>query len=250
MPLLPPMKLCNYGEKMKIQNVTELFGLDDREFISSAFENLIGRKPDDQGMRYYLGRLALGNSRQSVILQLAKSDEALGGSTIHGLNKLIKQEQFNQSVLGRFLLLFTKKTNQSLRPNALSLNNISEQLERSASLQTAEIESFVRWGSAFETIANRTGTAIESTQATHVSKMQSLSLSQSEVTRAFREILGRSPESAQVIRAHQDYASLEALLQYLRQTPECQSRTASLSAPAKRAYHLLRAALPVTSLES
>lgn len=75
-----------------IQHIAELFILDERDFITVAYRTLLGREPDPVGMNYYLGRLRMGYGKASIIVQLAKSSEALPHSNIKGLAKLIKEE--------------------------------------------------------------------------------------------------------------------------------------------------------------
>lgn len=76
---------------MQIRNITELFALDDALFITESYRNLLQRDPDDQGMAYYLGRLALGHSKESVIYQLAQSTECRDHQEILGLEVLVKR---------------------------------------------------------------------------------------------------------------------------------------------------------------
>ncbi|MBN2679346.1 DUF4214 domain-containing protein [Acidithiobacillus montserratensis] len=78
---------------MPIQHITELFALDGPKFIAEAYRNLLQHDPDLQGMNYYLGRLAQGHSKDSVILQLSQSAECRPHHEILGLEALIKTER-------------------------------------------------------------------------------------------------------------------------------------------------------------
>ncbi|MBE7564243.1 DUF4214 domain-containing protein [Acidithiobacillus sp. HP-6] len=75
---------------MPIQNITELFALDGREFVTEAYRSLLNREPDVQGMAYYLGRLAQGRGKYSVIVQLSKSLECKPHDQLEGLKELIE----------------------------------------------------------------------------------------------------------------------------------------------------------------
>lgn len=232
---------------MKIQHITELFSFDGERFVEIAYENLLRRPVDEQGMRYYLGRLALGHSRQSILLQLAQSPELRDITHIQGLPQLIKQERFRQSVLGRLLRFLGINKAQAPQTAGQRLNELSAQLGRSAHAQSEALKVFDRWSSTFETIANRTGLATPIAQTAQADRQDCLPLSKNDVIRSFQIILRRSPENEAEIRAHQAYATPKALQAYLRQSAEYQSRTASLSAPARRAYYLLQAALPIST---
>lgn len=78
---------------MQIQNIYELFALDDRDFVASAYRNLLGREADEQGLAYYLGRLAMGYGKESIIVQLAHSRECRHHDEIKGLKQFLAGEQ-------------------------------------------------------------------------------------------------------------------------------------------------------------
>ncbi|MDD5280389.1 DUF4214 domain-containing protein [Acidithiobacillus sp.] len=78
---------------MSIQHITELYALDGREFVTEAYRNLLSREPDDQGMAYYLGRLAQGRGKDAVVAQLAKSPECRPYDQIKGLKQLIEDRR-------------------------------------------------------------------------------------------------------------------------------------------------------------
>lgn len=74
---------------MTVKHIVELFALDGRDFINEAYLNLLKREPDEHGLMYYLGRLAQGQSKAAVIVQLAKSSESRPLEEIPGLKKLM-----------------------------------------------------------------------------------------------------------------------------------------------------------------
>jgi SAM-dependent methyltransferase len=49
----------------------------ERRFVAGAFHRLLGRRPDPEGMRFYLGMLRAGGSRSEVLLSIVRSDEYL-----------------------------------------------------------------------------------------------------------------------------------------------------------------------------
>ncbi|MHB8180865.1 MAG: DUF4214 domain-containing protein, partial [Acidithiobacillus ferrivorans] len=78
---------------MSIQHVSELFILDGEEFIASAYRNLLGRDPDQQGMTYYLARLSMGYGKSSLINDLVTSNEAKPENKIVGIDSLVIEEK-------------------------------------------------------------------------------------------------------------------------------------------------------------
>jgi len=88
---------------MHIQHITELFALNGGAFITEAYRNLLKREPDEHGMVYYLGRLAQGHSKETVIAQLARSNECRPHHEIVGLKQLIREDRFTKSWLRIFI---------------------------------------------------------------------------------------------------------------------------------------------------
>ena len=88
----------------KILHITELFGLDDLSFINNAYNLLLGREPDNAGRRYYMGRMAIGYSRSSIIYDLVQSNEYNKNNTVIGLQRLIMQEKMRRNWLFRFFM--------------------------------------------------------------------------------------------------------------------------------------------------
>jgi hypothetical protein len=93
---------------MAIKNITELFAYNDETFVKEAYGAILKRSPDTHGLAYYVGRLNLGYSKESVIVDLARSAEA-GDSAqqISGLNKLVDRYYSLRSRLTR--LFFARK---------------------------------------------------------------------------------------------------------------------------------------------
>ncbi|MHB1266718.1 MAG: methyltransferase domain-containing protein [Acidithiobacillus ferriphilus] len=193
------------GLAMPIQNITELFSLDGRAFITEAYRNLLGREPDPHGMAYYLGRLAMGYGKASVITDLAQSAESRPHREIIGLDKLIVTERrANHWLWGRFSgrqhqkNLLREGFIQGLAHIAALMENLTEHME--------DHRTFA--------ISNQSYAA---------TKEQYL-LSPDDVRAAYREILGREPENDQVITHHAKCESTDALRQSLLESEEFQYR--------------------------
>lgn len=56
-------------------NLTELLLLHDKQFVTSAYQSLLGRLPDPEGFQYYLGRLRSGISKYEILAQMRFSKE-------------------------------------------------------------------------------------------------------------------------------------------------------------------------------
>lgn len=96
---------------MTIQHITELFSLDGKEFVTEAYRNLLNREPDAHGMAYYLGRLAQGLGKDTVISQLAKSSECKPHEQVKGLKQLIKDRRRSQHWFWRRFIIPSRVEN-------------------------------------------------------------------------------------------------------------------------------------------
>ena len=103
----PILFLTEYSAMQPIQHIYELFIYDDQEFVIMAYRVLLKREPDHHGMNYYLGRLRMGYSKESIVVQLVASNESKHRNNIKGLNDLIKKEKFKSNWL--FGLFFRNK---------------------------------------------------------------------------------------------------------------------------------------------
>lgn len=92
-----------------ITTVPRLLAPHDREFIHTAYVALLGRAPDREGERYYLGLLRSGSHKLSILRQLRLSPE---GRTfipgVAGLDRAIKRHRLaTRPVLGPIVRLLT-----------------------------------------------------------------------------------------------------------------------------------------------
>lgn len=53
----------------------ELLACHDQQFVCCAYQTLLGREPDPEGLGYYLGRLRMGFSKIQILAQLRLSNE-------------------------------------------------------------------------------------------------------------------------------------------------------------------------------
>lgn len=89
-----------------INHVTELFQFQGSAFVDACYHALLGRKPDVDGMKYYLGRLRSGRGKAQVLVQFAKSGESKAFKPkIQGLDELIVEFERENHWLWGFLNL-------------------------------------------------------------------------------------------------------------------------------------------------
>ena len=75
-------------------HVTRLFAFDGADFIQITYLLLLDRIPDHGGFEYYMGRLALGFGKSSVVVQIYQSNECkIKENEIPGLSNLINEER-------------------------------------------------------------------------------------------------------------------------------------------------------------
>lgn len=86
-----------------VQHVTELFAFDGYQFIEICYKTFLHRTPDEAGARYYLGRLALGFDKASVLSQIIESPEAVDPYRIRGVIELSKISKMRRGYVSRIL---------------------------------------------------------------------------------------------------------------------------------------------------
>lgn len=113
---------------MHVKNITELFALDGSEFIFETYRNLLLREPDKHGLAYYLGRLAMGYDKESVVAQIARSDDCRPHNEIKGLQELVANEERARHWLFG-LLIRRSKRDKKLQTLSLILSRIEKDLD-------------------------------------------------------------------------------------------------------------------------
>ena len=76
----------------EIQNIYQLLELNSEEFVIAAYQILLGRAVDPEGLQYYLKRLSQGYGKETVIDQIMRSSEAFDRKTnIPSMNKFLQE---------------------------------------------------------------------------------------------------------------------------------------------------------------
>ncbi|BBP00761.1 glycosyltransferase [Sulfuriferula nivalis] len=87
------------------QSIVELLSYYDEEFVHYAYQTLLGRAPDAEGLRYYLARVRSGVSKVEILTQLRLGTEGKSRQLkITGLDKAIRRhKQLKTPLLGSLL---------------------------------------------------------------------------------------------------------------------------------------------------
>lgn len=81
-------------------SVDELLSYHDAEFVHCAYQTLLGRAPDAEGLRYYLARVRSGVSKVEILTQLRLGTEGRSRPVIvSGLDKTIKRHKLLKTPL-------------------------------------------------------------------------------------------------------------------------------------------------------
>lgn len=87
------------------RTLAQLISYQDEQFVLRAYEALLNRKPDEEGLRFYVSRIRAGISKLEVLSQLRLSPEGQAiRNEIAGLDAAIKRHRRrNLPVLGALL---------------------------------------------------------------------------------------------------------------------------------------------------
>ena len=111
----------------------QLLSYHDEEFIHGAYQTLLGRAPDSDGMQYYLGRIRNGISKLEIVAQLVSSDEGKRyRAQIPGLHaELDRYKKQKRPVVGWLLKLigFRDKSSE-IKQNLRAIENTLHLIDR------------------------------------------------------------------------------------------------------------------------
>lgn len=118
--------------------VEYLLSFHDEKFVHVAYNTLLGRMPDPDGLAYYLSRVRSGISKIEILAQLRLSAEGKARNVpVAGLDKEIKRLKTGKiPLIGPVLKIFAGSgpgddTQKNLRAIENKLNAIEENLKRS-----------------------------------------------------------------------------------------------------------------------
>jgi hypothetical protein len=211
---------------MQIQHVTELFSFEGEDFIREAYINLLGREVDEWGLRYYLGRLSLGDDKADIISQIARSSECCPLGSVKGFDALItEQQQRKHWFWGMWRRRSCSEKMCAGTVNALIYFGKKSLLEQR--LLSQKLEELLI---TFENIA-RHSLSVDNAATSKQPRVRNLP--DEVVCQTFREVLGRDPESDDVIAHHAEFPNVPALREALMDSEEFRRRMDSLSEHAR-----------------
>lgn len=221
---------------MAVKHIVELFALDDRDFITEAYQNLLKREIDEHGLMYYLGRLGQGLSKADVIAQLAKSPECRPLDEIAGLKKLTMDTQRASSWFWRW---FGRcgRTEAAIYTGTIKLAQLNTQLvstnQHLASLNEALL-------AAANEHRHQIGHLAEQVEQVQINSPDSDQLqdkprilSPETIRHIFMQILGRMPENTEILNQYSKSESPQSLRNELMRSGEFQSNLAGLPINAR-----------------
>lgn len=140
----------------------ELLSLHDESFVHQAYEILLGRSPDPDGMNYYLGRVRAGVSKIEIVSQLTLSNEGkLHQAKNSDLQKAVKKYKWlKTSLFGLIFGLFSKRhSGDNIQTQIRLINNkihsIEPQLQNRLSEISRSINQLRRLIESQETVLQR-----------------------------------------------------------------------------------------------
>lgn len=201
---------------MSIENIYELCALEGAEFVTEVYRNLLGREPDEHGLAYYLGRLALGYGKEEVVAQIASSPECRPHDEIVGLKALISRARRLRHWFWR-MFGHRDRWEKALKSGLTGLARIDGQL---GSLHGAMLAQAQQIGELVKQVAQLQSVLVAQTQIAD----GGAHLPIETVRQCYREILGREPENETVIGEQAKLGSIEKLRNVLLNSEEFQMR--------------------------
>jgi FkbM family methyltransferase len=128
--LSPIMQMTNSSQITVATTLDELLAYHDQQFVRTAYQTLLGRTPDPEGLSYYLGRLRIGYSKLQIVTQLRLSKESNARAVnLPGLDTAMQRYQRGQYPLVGWLFRLLEGT-ESNHPTERNLRAIERQINR------------------------------------------------------------------------------------------------------------------------
>ena len=127
-PLMPSIRQTTSPLMPTIAStLAKLTACHDQQFILFAYQTLLGRAPDSEGVDYYIGRLRTGISKIQILAQIRLSKEGKAyKANVQGLDAAIRQYQRQQKPLigWLFRIFFDNKENYPIDQKLRSIENL------------------------------------------------------------------------------------------------------------------------------
>lgn len=230
------------SDPIEIKNVNELFCLRGEDFVNAAYRVFLGREADIHGLRYYLGRLALGYDMVDVVDQLSRSPDCKVNTEIEGLRALLRVHRRQKHWLLRWFVpakanvlsgVFGERidVNGLLAEALAGMNKSNVFFEKLADKIVDSLGALQKKTEELVVVARQPSSMVEVAQVSHA---PSYVLSDDDVVDGFLTVLGRTPENNEVIEYHRKkYSSIPELYSALMEAEEFFLREKSLSPSAR-----------------
>jgi GT2 family glycosyltransferase/glycosyltransferase involved in cell wall biosynthesis len=126
-----------------VTTLDELLSHYDERFIYSAYQALLGRVPDADGMHYYLTRVRAGVDKLEILGQLRRSVEGRSRKvTVVGLDQAIKNYRLSKTLfIGSLInLIRFQKSNNIILAKLNSLNNRAYVIDENTRILNKNLE--------------------------------------------------------------------------------------------------------------
>ncbi|MDY7573969.1 DUF4214 domain-containing protein [Actimicrobium sp. CCI2.3] len=126
--MLTPVSVINPPLSFVAATLDELMALHDQYFVHCAYQTLLGRAPDSEGLGYYLGRLRAGFPKIQTLVQICLSKEGKTREVaLFGLSTAIQSyRREHYPLLGWIFMLFNNP--EGNHPVERKLRGIKNQL--------------------------------------------------------------------------------------------------------------------------
>jgi hypothetical protein len=122
------MNTNSMDEMLSITTLDELLACNGQKFVRSAFQTILGREPDPEGLAYYIARLRAGYSKMRTVQQLRLSKEGFANEVrLPGLDAAISRYKRGQYIAVGWLFRLFDGT-ESNHPTQRKLRGMENQL--------------------------------------------------------------------------------------------------------------------------
>lgn len=122
------MNTNSMDEMLSVTTLDELLACNGQQFVRSAFQTILGREPDPEGLAYYIARLRAGYSKMRTVQQLRLSKEGFANEVrLPGLDAAINRYKRGQYIAIGWLFRLLDGT-ESNHPTQRKLRGMENQL--------------------------------------------------------------------------------------------------------------------------
>ena len=141
-----------------VRHVNQLLALNDVALVESLYITLLNRKPDPEGLEFYVGQLRAGYDKALMIAEFALSPEAESGLALAGLRQYVDAQTRREKSWWRRI---SRNRHRESQMNRLE-NSLGQTLQELGSLKQ---ELRVRFDSIEDKFDRPSGTSADSAES-------------------------------------------------------------------------------------